>query len=126
VFLLIGLAIGIDQVANAFLPALAVFAALLVARALIVYGMLGAGARLLARLHWAQPFSTQWLHLIAWSGLRGAVATALALSLPADVPNRDMLQGVIFACVLLTLLLHGTTVELLVSRLGLDREHPAA
>ena len=126
VFLLIGLAIGIDQVANAFLPALAVFAALLVARALIVYGMLGAGARLLSRLQWAQPFSTQWLHLIAWSGLRGAVATALALSLPADVPNRDMLQGVIFACVLLTLLLHGTTVELLVSRLGLDREHPAA
>jgi NhaP-type Na+/H+ or K+/H+ antiporter len=33
-----------------------------------------------------------------------------------------MLQGIIFACVLLTLLLQGTTVDFLVSRLGLDRD----
>jgi CPA1 family monovalent cation:H+ antiporter len=123
VFLLIGLAIGVDQVIAALLPAVAVFAALLLSRALIVYVLLGAGAGLMARLHWARPFSGEWLHLIAWSGLRGAVATALALALPADVPNREMLQGIIFACVLLTLLVHGTTVELLVTRLGLDREH---
>jgi CPA1 family monovalent cation:H+ antiporter len=126
VFLLIGLAIGIDQVLAAAGPALAVFAALLASRALIVYGLLGGGTGVMARLGWATPFSVEWLHLIAWSGLRGAVSVALALSLPAGVPNRGMLQGVIFACVLLTLLLHGTTVEILVSRLGLDRERGTA
>jgi monovalent cation:H+ antiporter, CPA1 family len=126
VFLLIGLAIGIDEVIEAFLPALAVFAALLVARALIVYVLLGRGSRLLASWRWGQPFSDQWLHLIAWSGLRGAVSVALALSLPVGVPDRDMLQGIIFACVLLTLLLQGTTVEVLVTRLGLDRERATA
>jgi CPA1 family monovalent cation:H+ antiporter len=127
VFLLVGLAIGVDQVIDALLPALAVFAALLAGRALIVYGLLGVGDRLLSRRARRQPFSSQWLHLIAWSGLRGAVATALALALPADVPHRGMLQGIIFACVLLTLLVQGTTVEVLVSRLGLDRddEHEA-
>lgn len=123
VFLLIGLAIGVDQVIAALPPALAVFATLLLSRALIVYVLLGGGAGVLSRLGWASPFSMEWLHLIAWSGLRGAVATALALALPADVPNRGMLQGIIFACVLLTLLVHGTTVEILVTRLGLDREH---
>ncbi|HEY7527324.1 MAG TPA: sodium:proton antiporter [Candidatus Limnocylindria bacterium] len=122
VFLLVGLAIGIDQVVAALLPALAVFAALLVGRALIVYGLLGIGDRILSRRANRQPFASRWLHLIAWSGLRGAVATALALALPADVPHRGMLQGIIFACVLLTLLLQGTTVDFLVSRLGLDRD----
>ena len=122
IFLLIGLAIGIDQVLAALLPALAVFGALLVGRAAIVYGLLGLGDRLLSRRAHRQPFSSQWLHLIAWSGLRGAVATALALALPADVPHRGMLQGIIFACVLLTLLVHGTTVDFLVARLGLDRD----
>lgn len=125
VFLLIGLAIGIDQVAAAAVPALAAFAALLASRALIVYGLLGPGTDLAGRFGWGHRYSRQWLHLIAWSGLRGAVATALALSLPLDVPNRDVMQGVIFACVLLSLLLHGTTVELLVTRLGLDRERAA-
>ena len=63
-----------------------------------------------------------WLHLIAWSGLRGAVSVALALSLPADLPHRDLLQGIVFGCVLLSLLVQGSTAGLLVRRLGLTVE----
>ena len=54
-----------------------------------------------------------WLHVIYWSGLRGAVSTALALSLPADLPNRSMLQGITFGVVLFTLLTQATTPKVM-------------
>ena len=62
-----------------------------------------------------------WLHVVFWSGLRGAVSTALALSLPLDFPNRSALQGITFGVVLVTLLLQATTAELVVARWGRDR-----
>jgi len=62
-----------------------------------------------------------WLHVVFWSGLRGAVSTALALSLPLDFPNRSEMQGITFGVVLVTLLLQATTAELVVARWGGDR-----
>jgi CPA1 family monovalent cation:H+ antiporter len=122
VFLLIGLAISLPQLRDAALPILAALVALLVSRGTVVYLLLGGGSRLGARLGWVKPMPAGWLHLIAWSGLRGAVSVALALSLPADLPHRDLLQGIVFGCVLLTLLVQGSTAGLLVRRLGLTVE----
>ena len=59
-----------------------------------------------------------WLHVIFWSGLRGAVSTALALSLPADFPNRVQLQGITFGVVIFTLIVQATTAEVVVNRWG--------
>jgi NhaP-type Na+/H+ or K+/H+ antiporter len=59
-----------------------------------------------------------WLHVIFWSGLRGAVSTALALSLPSDFPNRTQLQGITFGVVIFTLLVQATTAEVVVERWG--------
>ena len=67
------------------------------------------------------PFA--WLHVVFWSGLRGAVSTALALSLPVDFPDRAALQGITFGVVLFTLLVQATTAELVVGKWG-RKAHP--
>jgi len=53
-----------------------------------------------------------------WSGLRGAIAVALALALPADMPGRDTVAGAVYGIVLITLLVQGTTVGWVVRRSG--------
>ena len=53
---------------------------------------------------WPSGLPTGWLHVLFWAGLRGAVAVAMALSLPADIPQRDLLQEITFGVVLFTLL----------------------
>ena len=63
------------------------------------------------RLGLAPWVPTSWLHVLNWTGLRGAVAMALALSLPGDVPDRALLQGATFGIVLFTVLVQGTTAE---------------
>lgn len=64
------------------------------------------------------PWPFEWLHVVFWSGLRGAVSTALALSLPVDFPNRANLQAITFGVVLFTLGFQATTADVVVSRWG--------
>jgi CPA1 family monovalent cation:H+ antiporter len=165
VFLLIGFAISASALIGAAGPIAWAVVAALAARAIIVYGLLGAwrlagralgrreaAGRRLGRLSIgrlsigrlsigrlsiglskaAEPAPPRrrsgarndgelplgWLHVIFWSGLRGAVSTALALSLPADFPNRVQLQGITFGVVIFTLLVQATTAEVVVNRWG--------
>ncbi|MFL5749173.1 MAG: cation:proton antiporter [Chloroflexota bacterium] len=121
VFLLIGLAIGLGDVASA-LPWIAWgIVAILVGRAVVVYGLLGGASRLTSGRDDRQALPLAWLHILFWGGLRGAVAIAMALSLPTDFPQRDLLQATTFGIVLFTLLVQGTTVEWLIDRVGAGR-----
>jgi CPA1 family monovalent cation:H+ antiporter len=110
VFLLIGLAIAPATLVLAAGPIAWGVAAILLGRALVVYGLLGGSSLALSRLH-ARAFVVplSWLHVLFWAGLRGAVSGALALSLPESLPNRDLIQGVTFGVVLFTLVVQGTT-----------------
>jgi CPA1 family monovalent cation:H+ antiporter len=122
VFLLIGLSVGVSQLEAAGLAAVIALLALWASRALIVYGLLGGSLQLLVRFARVRPIPRAWLHVVAWSGLRGAVSVALALSLPSDLPQRSLLQGIVFGTTLLTLLIQGTTARPLVERLRLAAE----
>jgi CPA1 family monovalent cation:H+ antiporter len=128
VFLLVGVSIVPGTLVHAVGPIVWGVVATLVARAVVVYGLLGGGSRLFDRARRSRttnsrsaadetpgpglgPVPMAWLHVLFWAGLRGAVSVALALSLPPDLPNRELLQGITFGIVLFTLLVQGTTVN---------------
>jgi CPA1 family monovalent cation:H+ antiporter len=112
VFLLIGFAIRLPTLLGAGSAVVIATAAAVLARALIVY-VPAVAAGLVAR---ARPVPHGWAHVIFWSGLRGAIALAAALSLPADFPQRELLQQVSFGLVLVTLLVQGAGASLVVRR----------
>ena len=121
VFLLVGLAISVAQLLDV-VPSIAWgVVAILVGRALVVYGLVGGASRLAMVRRRRGMVPIAWLHVLFWAGLRGAVAVAMALSLPADFPERRLLQEITFGIILFTLLVQGTTVEWVIERVGAGR-----
>jgi monovalent cation:H+ antiporter, CPA1 family len=142
-FLLIGLSIVVADLVAAADSIVWGVVAIVIGRAVVVYGMLG-GLRWLAarttgngtaaatgRSRWREwhqiaAMPTGWFHVLFWSGLRGAVAFALVLSLPLDVPERGVITGTVFGIVLFTLLVQGTTAARVIAWAGVDDvERPA-
>ena len=123
VFLLVGLAISLPQLLNALTPILWTVLAILVGRAIVVYLLLGGTSKVISdRYHEVVPLA--WLHVLFWAGLRGAVAVAMALSLPTDFPQRVLLQEITFGVVLFTLIVQGTTAELVIRLTGAGAADP--
>jgi len=121
IFLLIGIKINIAQLIPPFGFIMVAVFAVLVARAIVVYGLLWLTR--LGRGEGHVPMS--WRHVFFWGGLRGAISLALALSLSTKpIPERGLLQVMAFGVVLFTLLAQGTTIQFLLKWLGLA-EQPA-
>jgi CPA1 family monovalent cation:H+ antiporter len=59
--------------------------------------------------------------VMSWAGMRGVVSLAAALSLPEELPGRDLVLAATFAVILVTVLVQGSTLGPLVRRLRLDR-----
>jgi len=113
IFLLIGLSVDLDDILGHVGTVLIAFLVVLAARAVTVYGF-----GLIGRAFGAGP-PLDWQHVLVWGGLRGTIALALVLSVPATLAGRPDLVTVTFGVVLLSLLVQGLTIPLVVRRLGL-------
>ena len=88
--------------------------ALTAGRSAAVYPILS-----LLRKRYAIPMA--WQHLLVWGNLKGSLSMALALSLPADLPHRDLIASVVFGCAFVTLTVQGLTLAPVARLLGVGR-----
>ncbi|MFL5680591.1 MAG: cation:proton antiporter [Chloroflexota bacterium] len=122
VFLVVGVTIRLPDLAGDLAAIAWAVAAVVAIRAALVYGTIGALNRITERRLPRVPRA--WQHVIFWSGLRGAVAVALALSLPIEFPSRSLIQSIVYGVVLFTLVVQATTADALMHRLGLRDRGP--
>lgn len=115
-FLLIGLAISLPSLAQAAIPIAWGIFAILAARAVVVYAIVGGASRLARAPRLSTRIPIGWLHVMFAAGMRGAVSVALALSLPPSIPQRDLLVDITFGIVLFTLIVQGLALEPIVGR----------
>jgi len=112
-FLLIGLEVPVGLLArHAGLIGTVILAALAV-RAATVYSLTARPLRGTA------PIPAAWRPVLVWGGLRGGVALALVLDLPADLPGREPVAAAIFGLVVFTLLGQALTMKPLMRAVGL-------
>ena len=68
----------------------------------------------------------RYQHVLFWGGLRGALGLALALSLPADLPERQQIIVTAFAVVAFSIFAQGLSMPWLIERLRLRSASHAA
>lgn len=109
VFLAMGLRIEIDRIAHEPFLLFATLGLLIGSRVILAYGAMP--------LSGLRPGMSSWLHVIALSGIRGALSVALALGLPQDLPHRPEIIDAVYGVVVVTLVGQGLALPLVLRRL---------
>ena len=117
IFLAVGLTVDGEllSVAGKWMPLTLVL--VYVARTVSVFGSLA----VVNRLKLCEPISLAEQTVVVWGGLRGGLALALVLLLPADFELKEVFLALATAVVLATLLGNALTISWLLKRLGLHR-----
>ena len=113
VFLLVGLQVRIDQVVGAGGRLLLLVAVVLLARALMVT---------LVTVSRSDLWPWSWRFALVWAGMRGALALALALGVPAEVAGHDAILVLVFGFVFLSLVVQGLSTGPVFGVLGISRQ----
>lgn len=136
VFILIGFSLravleragGVEAVLTTMtVPVLGVIAAVLLVRFVWVFGSDGLLTLLRrAGLARARPLGWRQASILAWAGMRGVVTLAVALTLPAGMPGRDLMLVAAFAVILVTVVLQGSSLGWLIRLVRPADEDPPA
>ena len=114
IFLLVGLTVDVGALVDTLPVLFWVVVAMLVSRALVIYTLVP----LLGKLPGSDPIDHRYRAVMYWGGLRGGIALAIALSLPATV-DQELFIHLATGAVLFTLLVQGLSIERLVKHYGL-------
>ena len=112
IFLLIGLRLTHENFRALWFPALVAIIVVILGRALAVYPCCALFARSSRRVAWGHQ------HVLVWGGLRGALALALALGLPPNLPQRQAITTAAFAVVTFSVVVQGITMKPLLRKVG--------
>lgn len=112
VFLLIGMHEARQNFIAIWLPAIIAIALVTLGRAVAIYPCCLLFSRSSLRVTMKQQ------HVLFWGGLRGALALALALGLPPEVPLREDIITVSFAVVAFSVFAQGLTIAPFLRRMG--------
>ncbi len=118
IFLMVGLAVDVGQIVSQWQTLSWLILGMLLSRAAVVYGLMP----VVNRMPDAEPVGRAYQHVMYWGGLRGAIALAIVLSLPEELPFKDDFIALVAGALLFTLLVQGLSINRLVQRLGLDRQ----
>ena len=102
VFLLIGFQAGVGSLARSWIPIAIAFLVVTIARIVATYAVV-------AVMPASERLPKNWAAVLAWSGLRGSLAMVLALSLPPQMPFRDLVIEMTVGVVVLSILVQGLT-----------------
>jgi CPA1 family monovalent cation:H+ antiporter len=112
VFLLIGMHEAHQNFVAIWLPAVIAIGLVTLGRAVAIYPC----CFLFSRSSLCVTMKHQ--HIMLWGGLRGAVALALALGLPPELPQRELIVTISFAVVAFSVFAQGLTMTPLLRRMG--------
>jgi monovalent cation:H+ antiporter, CPA1 family len=112
IFLLIGAQEAQQHFNGLWVPVLLAITLVTLGRAAAIYPVCAIFAR--SRL----KVDMRHQHVLFWGGLRGALALALSLSLPVELPRRDVIVVITFAVVAFSVFAQGLTITPLLRRLG--------
>ncbi len=119
VFLLIGDKINFTNLGANIYPIGIAIITVVAMRAIAIYG-----TSYLGNKFEQSNISLNEQTILWWSGLRGSISIALALSVPIVLVQSQTLEAVVFAVVLFTLLVQGLSSKWLLKKLGfLHEEH---
>lgn len=112
IFLLLGAQEAQQPFAGLWLPVLVAIALVTLGRAVAIYPLCAVFVRSRLRL------DVRYQHVLFWGGLRGALAIALALSLPEELPQHDVIIVLTFAVVAFSVFAQGLSIAPLLRTLG--------
>jgi CPA1 family monovalent cation:H+ antiporter len=116
VFLLVGFSTNLAALAGNAIPVLSSIGGVVLARVLVVM-IPPEVVRLTRRIHVVTTAGERIV--LIWGGLRGALTITLALAIPAEVADKQLLIVMAFGVVLFTLLVQGVTLSTVMRRAGL-------
>ncbi|NNF66639.1 MAG: cyclic nucleotide-binding domain-containing protein [Gammaproteobacteria bacterium] len=116
-FLLVGLSVNVESLWERKFAIMIAVIFLLLARATTIYTLVPATIRFFKLPH----VSTGERHIMWWGGLKGGLAIAIVLSIPEDLPGRDLLLDMTLGAVMFSLLVNAPTIRPLIQKFGIDK-----